>query len=66
MRRLLQKWFKQPVIRLADKYSSRPDAARVHTALTDLYNSDHRSWKEGIDHSFRGGNRQIRHPIRPA
>jgi predicted phosphodiesterase len=39
MRRLLQKWFKQPVIRLANKYSSRPDAARVHTALTDLYNS---------------------------
>jgi len=39
MRRLLQKWFKQPVIRLVDKYSSRPDAARVHTALTDLYNS---------------------------
>lgn len=39
MRRLLQKWFKQPVIRLADKYSSRPDAKRVHAALTELYNS---------------------------
>ncbi|MFD1257212.1 metallophosphoesterase [Mucilaginibacter terrae] len=39
MRRLLQKWFKQPVIRLANKYSSRPDAVRVYTALTGLYNS---------------------------
>ena len=39
MRRLLQKWFKQPVIRLAEKYSSRPDAPRVHAALTQLYNS---------------------------
>lgn len=39
MRRLLQKWLKQPIIRLSDKYSSRPDAKRVHAALTDLYNS---------------------------
>ncbi|WP_345953774.1 metallophosphoesterase [Mucilaginibacter sp. PAMB04168] len=39
MRRLLQKWFKQPLIRLADEYSSRPDAVRVHGALTALYNS---------------------------
>jgi predicted phosphodiesterase len=39
MRRLLQKWLKQPLIRLSDKYSSRPDAKRVHAALTDLYNS---------------------------
>lgn len=56
MRRLLQKWFKQPVIRLADKYSSRPDAARVHTALTDLYNSlitD--SGKKGLIIPFEAG-----------
>jgi predicted phosphodiesterase len=39
MRRLLQKWLKQPIIRLADRYSSRPDVKRVHSALTDLYNS---------------------------
>jgi len=39
MRRLLQKWLKQPIIRLSDKYSSRPDSVRVHAALTDLYNS---------------------------
>lgn len=39
MRHLLQKWLKQPIIRLTDKYSSRPDAKRVHAALTDLYNS---------------------------
>jgi predicted phosphodiesterase len=39
MRRLLQKWLKQPIIRLSNKYSSRPNAKRVHTALTDLYNT---------------------------
>jgi len=39
MRRLLQKWLKQPIIRLSDQYSSRPDAKRVHAALTDLYNA---------------------------
>ncbi len=39
MRRLLQKWLKQPLINVANKYSSRPDIKRVHAALTDLYNS---------------------------
>ncbi|MFP5081849.1 metallophosphoesterase [Pedobacter sp. JCM 36344] len=38
MRRLLQKLFSGTVIRLANKYSSRPDALRVHEALTALYN----------------------------
>jgi UDP-2,3-diacylglucosamine pyrophosphatase LpxH len=39
MRRLLQKWLKQPIIHLSDKYSSRPDVQRVHSALTNLFNS---------------------------
>jgi UDP-2,3-diacylglucosamine pyrophosphatase LpxH len=39
MRHMLQKWFKQPLIRIADRYSSRPDKKRVHDALTDLHNS---------------------------
>jgi predicted phosphodiesterase len=39
MRRLLQKWFQKPIIRLAEKYSARPDAKRVHSCLTSLYNS---------------------------
>ena len=38
MRKLLQKLFSGTVIRLANKYSSRPDAIRVHEALTALYN----------------------------
>ncbi|WP_158825446.1 metallophosphoesterase [Mucilaginibacter lacusdianchii] len=37
MRRLLQKLFSKPLIRLADKYSSRPDKQRVHDALSELY-----------------------------
>ena len=39
MRKLLQKWFRAPVMRLADKYSSRPEKVRVHQALTNLYAS---------------------------
>ncbi|RZM26780.1 MAG: metallophosphoesterase [Pedobacter sp.] len=37
MRKLLQKLFSPLVIRLANKYSSRPDQQRVHSALTALY-----------------------------
>jgi predicted phosphodiesterase len=38
MRKLLQKLFSGTVIRLANRYSSRPDTLRVHEALTALYN----------------------------
>lgn len=38
MRKLLQKLLSGTVIRLANKYSSRPDAQRVHDSLTALYN----------------------------
>ncbi|MBS7564409.1 metallophosphoesterase [Mucilaginibacter sp. Bleaf8] len=37
VRRLLQTLFSKTLIRLADKYSSRPDKQRVHTALSELY-----------------------------
>ena len=38
MRKFLQKLLSGTVIRLANKYSSRPDSKRVHEALTALYN----------------------------
>ncbi|WP_018615066.1 metallophosphoesterase [Segetibacter koreensis] len=38
MRKFLQRILSGPVSRLADKYSSKPDKARVHKALTQLYN----------------------------
>lgn len=37
MRKFLQRLFREPVRRLANKYDSRPDKRRVHTALTSLY-----------------------------
>jgi predicted phosphodiesterase len=37
MRKLLQKLFSPLIIRLANKYSSRPDSTRVHKALSALY-----------------------------
>ena len=38
MLKLLQKLLTGPIIRLANKYSSRPDEQRVHEALTTLFN----------------------------
>jgi predicted phosphodiesterase len=38
MRKLLQRLLSRTVIKLANKYSSRPDPVRVHEALTALYN----------------------------
>jgi predicted phosphodiesterase len=39
MRKFLQRLLVKPVSRLADKYSSRPDATRVNRALNKLYRS---------------------------
>jgi hypothetical protein len=39
MRQFLQKLLYKPVVRLADKYSSRPDKKRVSRALNALYKS---------------------------
>lgn len=38
IRRFLQKILSNTIIKLANKYSSRPDVNRVHEALTTLYN----------------------------
>jgi predicted phosphodiesterase len=37
MRRFLQRLLTKPLIRLSDKYSSRPNRERVHSALSELY-----------------------------
>jgi UDP-2,3-diacylglucosamine pyrophosphatase LpxH len=37
MKKLLQKLLRKPVIRLVDKFSSRPDKERVFNALEELY-----------------------------
>jgi len=37
MKKLLIKLFRKPVLRLADKYSSRPDKQRVFDSLTELH-----------------------------
>lgn len=39
MRKLLQRLLKKTIIRLAEKYSARPDRARVFSSLTSLYHS---------------------------
>lgn len=39
MRLFLQKIFRKLVVRLANKYSSRPNRGRVYQALSDLYSS---------------------------
>jgi len=36
MRKLFIRWFQQPVLRLANRYSSKPDRERIYTALSDL------------------------------
>ena len=37
MKKLLRRLLQKPVLRLADKFSSRPDRERVFTALTELH-----------------------------
>jgi predicted phosphodiesterase len=37
MKKLLQKIFRKPVIRLADRFSSRPDKQRVFNSLSELH-----------------------------
>jgi UDP-2,3-diacylglucosamine pyrophosphatase LpxH len=46
MRSLLQRLLKKPIIRLTEKYSSRPDARRVNRALSDLYKNISEDRKE--------------------
>ncbi len=53
MRKWLQRWLRQPIITLANKFSSRPDKQRVFAALTQLH-SDILSGKtkKGLTISF--------------
>ena len=37
MRKFLQRILSARIIRIADRYSSRPDKDRIHKALTELY-----------------------------
>jgi len=37
MKKLLQKLFRKPVLRLAEKFSSRPDKQRIFDSLTELH-----------------------------
>ena len=37
MKKILQKLLRKPVLRLVDKFSSRPDKERVFNALEELY-----------------------------
>ena len=37
MRKLLKKLFREPVIRIAEKYASRPDRQRIFDSLTELH-----------------------------
>jgi predicted phosphodiesterase len=36
MRKLLIRWFQKPVLRLANRFSSRPDRQRIYASLSDL------------------------------
>src|SRR3954469_22903128 len=53
MRRLLQRLLTNPIIRMANKYASRPNQARVHKALSSLFRSIQRKpGKRGIRIDF--------------
>jgi predicted phosphodiesterase len=48
MRKFLQKILRSPVRRIADRYSSRPDKQRVHTALDNLFIKINDTGKRGV------------------
>ncbi len=52
MRKFFQKILKKPVRRIADKYTSRPDKQRVHTALDDLFIKINDTGKRGLSIPF--------------
>ena len=52
MRKFLQKILREPVKRFADKYTSKPDKQRVHTALDELYIKINDTGKRGITIPF--------------
>ena len=67
MRKLLQKWFRPLIIRLANKYSSRPDKQRVFAALTQLHGDiTEGKEKKGLIIPFNATTDKIYCPVRPA
>lgn len=60
MRRFLQKILTGPIIRMANKYSSRPDQARVHKALSALFsNIQEHPGKRGVQIDYTSSSKLI-------
>lgn len=60
MRKFLQRMLTSKVIRLANRFSSRPDQQRVHTALTALYQTIRKTpGKRGLLLSFNSSSKMI-------
>jgi len=59
MQKFLQKLFREPVKKIADKYASRPDKERVHAALTDLYIKIHDTGKRGPTITFNSNENKF-------
>jgi predicted phosphodiesterase len=59
MRKFLQKIFREPVRRIADKYTSRPDKQRVHQALDELYIKINDTGKRGLTIPFEADRRKF-------
>jgi len=60
MRKFLQRIFTAPIIRMANKYASRPDQARVHKALSALFRKiKNKPGKKGIKLNFTSSSRVI-------
>lgn len=60
MRRLLQKLLTNPIIRMANRYASKPNQARVHKALSSLFHSiEHEPGKHGIKLDFTSSTKII-------
>jgi predicted phosphodiesterase len=60
MKRLIQKLFRKPVIRLADRFSSRPDKQRVFDSLTQLHNKIFKGDnKKGVVIPFNAATQKI-------
>jgi predicted phosphodiesterase len=60
MRKFLQKIFTGPIIRMANKYSSRPDQERVHKALSNLFRKiQNTPGKKGLKLNFTSSSKVI-------
>jgi predicted phosphodiesterase len=59
MREFLKKFLREPVKKIADKYTARPDKQRVHTALDDLYIKINDTGKRGTTISFENNKQKF-------